>query len=100
MASAWIRQDSLAASEWIGELPAGPSRDAAVRRLVNQIQGDDPSSAFAWATTLGDESRRTSELQSVLSQWKQTDPNAALQALQSTNLSDEAYNKLAKQLEP
>ena len=95
----WIRQDSMAASEWIGELPDSPNKDTAIRRLVSHVATHDPSSAFAWANTLSDDSRRASELHSVLGRWKRTDPEGALQALQSANLSDEAYNKLAKQFE-
>jgi hypothetical protein len=98
-ASEWIDQDSMAASKWISELPAGPDKDAAIRRLVSHVATDDASTAFEWANTLSDESRRSSELRSVLSRWKNTDPDAALQALQSANLSDDAYNKLAKQFE-
>ncbi|MCH1503000.1 MAG: hypothetical protein L7V86_05410, partial [Verrucomicrobiales bacterium] len=81
------------------ELPEGPDRDAAVRQLVSHVQMDDPSAAFAWATTLSEEGRRTKFIQGVISQWKQTDPNAALQALQSADLNNEDYNRLAKQLE-
>ena len=97
-ATEWIEQDSLAASEWIGDLPAGPGRDGSVSELVRHIRHEDPSTAFAWANSIGDERSRTSELRTILNQWKTTDPNAAAQALQSADVSTDAYNSIAREL--
>ena len=95
----WLRQDSIAASEWVGELPSGAARDSAVGILIGHIKQDDPSAAFAWATTLENEDQRQREFSRVLKTWKTSDPNAAMGALRSADLSDEAYHSLAKQLE-
>ena len=97
-ATDWIAQDSLAASEWIGDLPAGPGRDGPVSELIRHIRHEDPSTTFAWANSIGDERSRTSELRTILNQWKTTDPNAATQALQSADVSTDAYNNIARDL--
>jgi hypothetical protein len=48
----WMRADPEAASEWISKQAAGPTRDAAVHVLIEQIQDSDPALAEQWKQTL------------------------------------------------
>ena len=68
--------------------------------LIEHNKQDDPSAAFSWATTLENEDQRQREFSRVHKTWKASDPNAAMGALRSKNLRNEAYHSLAKQMEP
>ena len=56
----WLREDSMRASQWMGSLPAGPSRDAAVSALVRTIGREDPEAAMSWVRTVSDPAMRAS----------------------------------------
>lgn len=99
VASEWALYDPRATSEWIAGLAPGAPRDGAISSLVSRIQQDDPEGAFAWANSMSDDGQRQSRLQSIVQNWKQSDPDAAFNALQSANLSNEAYQRLARQFD-
>ena len=54
IARSWAVADSLAASEWIRNLPAGPEQSAAAEELVAVICQVDPQSALHWAERIQD----------------------------------------------
>ena len=87
VAENWLRSDSLAASEWITQLPDGKTRDAAAGRVVEQVARSDHESAFAWATSVSDEGYQTELMHHVLEGWKASDPDAARAALIGADLS-------------
>jgi hypothetical protein len=87
VAGRWLRSDSLTASEWIADMPAGEARDAAAGELIRNISGSDPASALSWANSIGDDGHQTHLMGEVIERWHQTDPNAARSALQATDLS-------------
>ena len=59
LVGAWVRDDSIAASEFIREhLQPGEQRDRAVILLVRAIMDRDPEAAHEWAETIGDEGLR------------------------------------------
>lgn len=98
VANNWAQYDSRGTSEWIAGLPHGPARDGAINSLVSCIWNSDPEGAFAWANSLSDDGQRQSQLRNVLREWRKKDSAATLNALQSINLGEEAYHRLAKEL--
>ncbi len=54
LAENWLKRDSLAASNWISQLPLGSVRDAAVFKLIENVVEDDLPAARQWATTIRD----------------------------------------------
>ncbi len=99
VANEWARYDTMGASEWIGQLPVGAARDGAVTSLIGRIRLVDPSAAFAWANSISDENKRQESVRNVLNDWKRVDRNAAFNALQSANVSDEAFQSLSRQFD-
>jgi len=67
--------------------------------LIGHITQDDPSAAFSWATTLENEDQRQREFSRVHKTWKASNPNATMGVLRSTDLSNDPYHSLAKQME-
>ncbi len=70
-------------------MPAGASRDAAVAQIINVEGANDLPSAFNWAVTIGNDNSRADAINRVVQQWARADPNAAIQAIQSANVSDD-----------
>ena len=87
VAEQWLRIDSMAAGEWIRQLPAGNVRDAAAERVVGSMLPTDPAVAFDWANSLSDEGHSTGLMREVLHRWSATDPASAHAALDSANVS-------------
>ncbi|MGJ3243435.1 MAG: hypothetical protein ACFE0O_10850 [Opitutales bacterium] len=77
VASSWLQQDTVAASEWIASLPEGKNRDGAVRQLIHTVRRSDPEAALEWALSLGNERSSKREAKRVLQTWRQDDPAAA-----------------------
>lgn len=63
--NAWLKSDSVAASEWANSLPEGPARDSAVTTLVRNIINKDPESAVVWAETLSTPEARQAMLDTI-----------------------------------
>jgi hypothetical protein len=55
---AWVAVDPGKASQWLGELPAGPARDAGVEALASKIQDTDPVSAQKWRDSVSSKTTR------------------------------------------
>ncbi len=58
VASRWLETDPVAANEWMGGLPAGAERDAAVEALLLRIEASDPGAAAGWVESLFDPQKR------------------------------------------
>ncbi len=60
MASKWLIRDPIAASNWIGHLPAGWGKDKAVESLVYNIVSVDKDYQMAgsWAAQIEDSKLR------------------------------------------
>ena len=93
LAQQWAEYDPAGASEWIGTLPGGQARDAAVGRLVGKIAVSDPSSAFAWASTVVDDGDRSTLLQTTFNSWRKLDATAARSAIESADWPDDEKSK-------
>jgi hypothetical protein len=88
VATTWAKQDPQALSNWINTLPPGAERDTSVEQLVAAQTTKDPAGSFTWANTLANPGLRASQIQTVLTHWAGTDLIAALNAIQSANLTD------------
>lgn len=97
-ASAYVRHDPMAASEWIATLEPGKNRDGAVDSLVRQIHRTDPEAGFAWGVTMEDENRRRRNLEMSVREWVKTDRDAASQAIERAEISVEEKERLFKLL--
>ena len=94
VAERWLRIDSMAAGEWILELPEGRVRDAAAERVVGTMLPTDPAAAFDWANSLSDDGHRTGMMREVLHRWSSRDFASANAALQSAEVSPEQRREL------
>jgi hypothetical protein len=94
VAEHWLRIDSMAAGEWILELPQGNIRDAASERVVHSTVQSDPATAFEWANSLSDEGHSTGLMREVLHRWNSTDPASARAALDTASVSSEQRREL------
>lgn len=92
--------DIKGAAEFVNALAAGKERDQAVASLVSDLgnQGD-LESAFDWAASISDASSRENQIRNTARRWKEYDQAAAQAAVAGANLSNEARNKILKELE-
>jgi hypothetical protein len=91
--------DIKGTAEFVNTLAVGKERDQAVGALVSDL-GDqgDPESAFDWATSISDASKRESMIRNAANQWKEYDRAAAQAAVNSANISNEAKTDILKGL--
>jgi hypothetical protein len=92
----WLHLDSIAASEWVGTLPAGETRDAAAGTLVEHVARSDPESAFAWAVSIDEEGHRTHLMHHSLERWNEVDPAAARAAFDTASLNADQRRHLGE----
>jgi hypothetical protein len=92
--------DIKGAAEFVNTLAVGKDRDQAVASLVSDLgrQGD-PESAFDWAASISDASRREDMIRNAANQWKEYDRAAAQAAVAGAQISNEARNNILKGLE-
>lgn len=92
--------DIKGCAEFVNSLAVGKERDQAVSELVSDLgsQGD-PESAFDWAASISDASKRENMIRSVASQWKEYDRAAAQAAVAGANISSEARDTILKGLQ-
>jgi len=79
--SNWLKQDPAAAAQWIDTLPVGNTRDSAIMALAAGVADADLPAAFKWVTTMADPSKRGGTINKVVTQWANTDPVAARNAV-------------------
>ncbi len=91
----WAESDSIAASNWLSEQPAGPERDAAISGFAETIQHYEPAAATAWAETISDPELRLQKLESSLATWAGQEPSQALEWVESAALAPATRQKLA-----
>jgi hypothetical protein len=83
----WVALDPMAASVWAHSLPAGGNYDQAANGLATALAAREPSSAFAWASSVTAPERNLNVLQQVLKSW--ADPTAASAAIDAApNLNE------------
>nr|MBA3386654.1 hypothetical protein [Chthoniobacterales bacterium] len=77
-----------AAGAWLATLPSGGSRDAAVTAYTQRVAATDPQAAAQWAETIGNESTRNSQMESIAAAWLKTDANRASVWIVNSSLSN------------
>lgn len=96
----WTRSESAEASIWVDALPPGPDRDAAAAGLVQGIAVREPSSAFAWALSIGDPGQQFKSLETAIEHWGEADPAAASTAVRGASLPEARKGELIKLISP
>lgn len=96
LASDWTKSDPIGASEWIAGLPPSRSRDIAASELVKGSH-DDPEIALANAAAIQEPALRSQASASVVTRWKNLNPEAIGQLIEASPLppgDKEALGKL------
>jgi len=96
--SVWAESDSIAASEWLSQMPVGAQRDAAVWGFSESIQRFEPEAAAAWANAIGDPKRRAERLQATLREWSTTRPDEAFEWVKNADLEPALREQLAREI--
>ncbi len=100
IASEWVQEDPLPASQLISSLPAGAGRDAATVSLVSGIVNTDPEGAYHWAASMTDPESRLQTLTQCIQIWKDTNPTAARAAVLAAPLSPEQRAEILQNWRP
>lgn len=77
VARQWGLNDWNATSEWLGTLPLGSSRDAAIEAFVTSTDGKDIQLALEWANRIENAESRTSRVEETARRWLREDNQAA-----------------------
>ena len=82
----WAESDSIAASEWLNQMPVGPQRDAAIAGFSKSIERFEPEAATIWANSIGDPIRRVERLEAILRNLADNQPSEALEWLDGAEI--------------
>jgi hypothetical protein len=91
-------KDSLAASEYVRNLPPGPNRDAGAAAIVREVAREDVNAAIAWANVIAEPEAKQKALQEVAKNYFKQNPTMAAEWLPTSGLSAEAVDKFVNQL--
>jgi hypothetical protein len=103
---AWMRSDPTAASTWLGEQPAGGSKDRGIVSLLNDRQlREAPETAVAWADQISNDDQRSEQVQRSSRRWLVSDREAAVDYIESSQSlnaeqKSELINLTPEQLAP
>jgi hypothetical protein len=91
-------KDSLAASEYVRNLPPGPNRDAGAAAIVREVAREDVNAAIAWANVIAEPEAKQRALQEVAKNYFKQNPTMAAEWLPTSGLSAETLDKFANQV--
>jgi hypothetical protein len=77
LAGLWARRDPVAAGEWLGRQKPGPELDPALESYARAIRRSDPARALQWAGAITDTEKRRANLERLMAEWTERDPEAA-----------------------
>lgn len=92
----WAMSDSMKASKWVGELPEGRRRDAAIAQLASTVVGADPLGAARWANSIQNANQRDDTLKLVFGIWASTDPQGAGNGINDLSLNQRDVKLIEK----
>lgn len=93
LAGKWAEQDLVGYSEWVNQQTDPAIREPAAIAVINQLQGEQQyADAVEWAMSLN--RSREGYLRSLYRNWSRTNPDEALQWLESSNLPETEINQL------
>lgn len=94
----WTEADSIAASAWLSEQPAGRARDAAIAGFAESIQRFEPEAAASWANTISAPEQRVELLTNSIRSWAKRDPQSALKWVINAELSPALEEQLGREI--
>jgi len=88
----WSLQDPKALAEWLNTLPHGIEFDAGAAWMINKTDGANrtPEVAVEWVESISDPTLKLDSLNRVITEWAQTDRQAAQQYLNNAAWLDDA----------
>ena len=85
-----------AATAYVAALAPGKTKDQVAGAIARQLARSDPQTALAWVQELPDDGTRQNSLETVLTEWSETDPKAAAEfAVQNSSGRDTLENLIA-----
>ena len=94
----WAESDSIAASEWLNQMSAGPQKDAAIEGFSKSIERFEPEVAAIWANSIGEPTRRIERLEASLRNWADARPVDALKWLESAEMDPSLREQLIREI--
>ena len=94
----WAQSDSIAASEWLSQMSAGPLRDAAIDGFSKSIERFEPEAAAIWANSIGEPNRRLDRLEATVRNWADIQPSDALEWLEGTEMAPGLRAQLIREI--
>lgn len=95
LVDSWAATDLRSAAAWVKSQPVGPSRDAGISAILENIRSADPEKALEWAQSISDEEKRSDFSESILRSWHRDDPFGAKAWLANPQIPQELRNKFA-----
>jgi hypothetical protein len=95
LVDSWATIDLQSAATWVKAQPVGPSRDAGISAILENIRSADPEKALEWSQSMSDEEKRSNFSESILRSWFSDDPNGARAWLAKSQAPQELRNKFA-----
>ena len=91
----WSLQDPAGMAAWLNTLPPGDEFDFGVAMMIIRTDGAnrDPDLAMQWVENIKDSAIQQASLRRVLSEWRQSDPNAAQQYAVNATWLDEGQRQ-------
>jgi hypothetical protein len=92
----WAKKDLPAATQWVGQLPAGSTKDSAIAAVAPQIAQQDLATAVNWASAIGDQRLRQENIETFARKWLRRDKVAATAWIFSAPIPVETRQKLLR----
>jgi hypothetical protein len=93
----WSESDPYNAAVWLGTLPQGESRDAAVSSFTRRIASSNPEAAAQWAESISDQNIRNRQVESIALTWLRIDATTATAWVTRSSLPAETKARLLAQ---
>ena len=97
LVDSWVLTDLQSAAAWVKAQPVGPSRDAGISSILENIRSADPEKALEWSQSMSDEEKRLAFSESILRSWLRDDPTGAGAWLAKPQVPQELRNEFAKE---
>ena len=94
----WAQSDSIAASDWLNQMSAGPLKDAAIDGFSKSIERFEPEAAAIWANFIGEPNRRLERLEATVRNWANNQPSEVLQWLEGTEIEPGLREQLIREI--
>ena len=97
--SNWFQANPVEAGAYVNSQPPGQSRDAMALTMARQTGQENPSAGLQWAATVGDPKAQEKAAAGALYELYQKDPQQALKALGTSQLSKTMQELVATRLQ-